>query len=71
MHNNKVNLFWGKAFPLFYYLCRVSDISAVGTIFNVFSYGAADALRVTPQTRFWLISKGKKINYIFVQLFNQ
>ncbi len=42
MHGNKLRLFFfGQGIPPYsYYQCRVSDIAAVGTSFNVFSYEA-------------------------------
>ena len=65
MHGNELRLVWAKAFLQFYYLCRASDIAAVGIIFNVLSYDAlsdrdynlspfrriADALRVELRSR--------------------
>ncbi len=39
-HGNESRLSWAKHFPYSYYKCRASDISAVGTTFNVFCYEA-------------------------------
>ncbi len=44
VHGNKLRLFGAKAFPPYsYYQCRASDIAAVGTTFNVYSYDAVCA----------------------------
>ena len=61
MHGNELRLFWAKANPYSNYLCRASDIAAVGTISKVFSFAAvsdrdsklspSDGLRVEPQVK--------------------
>ena len=65
VHGNELHLFGPRQSSYSNYLCRASDIAAVGTIFNVFTYDAvsdrdsnlspfrrrADALRVEPQSR--------------------
>ncbi len=42
VHGTELRLFEANAFPPTHsnYLCRASDIAAVGTTFNVFSYDA-------------------------------
>ena len=35
---NVMHLFWAKSFHLLLHPSRVSDIEAVGTIFNIFGY---------------------------------
>ena len=65
MDGNMFHLYWVKSFLILNYLCRTPDITAVGTIINVFSYDAvsgwdsnistsrkqADAYRVSPQSQ--------------------
>ena len=38
VHGNKLRLFWAKIFPYSNHQCRTSDIAAVETIFNIFSF---------------------------------
>ena len=40
VHRNELHLFWAKESSYSNYLCRTSDITAVGTISNVYSFGA-------------------------------